>query len=98
MVFEYKIMIIKANFPYSLKNVPIPSKATYMKGVIASSETFLQNMRWKAFHHLKDQSKPSKPKIETYGFKTPNNAPFINQLTNFENDINHLISNLKPRI
>ena len=88
-------MITKANFPYSLKNVPLPHKATYMKGVISASESFLQNIRWKVFHHLKEKSPPKKPQTQTFGFKTPHNAPYIHQLNSFENDMNHLISNLE---
>ena len=88
-------MITKADFPYSLKNVPIPSKASYIKSVIASTETFLQNLRWKAFHLLKTKNKQNKEKINTYGFKTPRNAQSVPQLEAFEADMNHLISNLE---
>ena len=88
-------MIIKAEFPYSLKNVPIPSKPAYIKSVIAASETFIQNLRWKVFHLLKSKPSQKKANVSTFGFKTPKSAPCMPQLDAFEADLNHLISNLE---
>ena len=39
----------KFNLQYSLKNIPIPNKATYEKSIISKTESFLKRMRWKAF-------------------------------------------------
>ena len=88
-------MITKADFPYSLKNVPIPSKTAYLKSVIAASETFIQNLRWKVFHLLKSKTSEKKRNVNTFGFKTPNSAPYMPQLESFEADLNHLVSNLE---
>ena len=86
-------MITKAKFNYSLKNIPIPSPKTHLRGVIASTETFLQNARWKCFHHLLPP-KPNQKKTvpDTFGFKCPKSAPLVNELVPFEKDLNHLIS------
>ena len=86
-------MIIKANFDYSLKNIPIPSPKTHLKGVIANTETFLQNARWKCFHYLLPPKTNKKKTIpDTFGFKYPKSAPLVNELVPFEKDLNHLIS------
>ena len=88
-------MITKSDFSYSLKNIPIPSTNEYLKGVITSTEKFLQNLRWKVIHLLKDDSKPKKEQINYYGFKTPHNAKNVPLLENFEADMTHLVSNLE---
>ena len=87
-------MLTKFDFKYSLKNIPIPGKDTYLKGLISATETFIQNLRWKTFHLL-NRKKNNKNEVNNYGFKTPKNAPYIQQLEHFENDLNHLISNLE---
>ena len=56
------------------------------------TESFIQRVRWKVFYFFNGPSK--KPKFETYGFKTPNNAPSHNELTNFESDMSKLVSNI----
>ena len=106
-----------ASFDYSLKNIPIPSNDSHLKGVITQCELFLQRLRWKTYHFLRDlkstgdkrddRDNKVKNKIDkknqdnteyqdtNFGFKTPHNAPQPKELTSFENDLNHLISNLK---
>ena len=88
-------MITKTNLTYSLNNVPVPTKNEYMKGIISATETFIQNLRWKVIHLLKDDTKPKKEKINYYGFKTPNNAKNVPLLDEFEADMSHLVSNLE---
>ena len=89
-------MITKANFNYSLKNVPIPSQTTHLRGVIASTEKFIQNARWKCFYHLNPKpSNPNKVPINTFGFKSPKCAPLVNELIPFEKDLSNLISSFE---
>ena len=38
----------RINFGYSLKNIPIPRKESYMKALIDKTHKFLRRMRWKA--------------------------------------------------
>ena len=87
-------MLKKSDYNYSLKNIPIPNKDNYLKHIISSTETFIQNLRWKVFHFLYPKPKKNKEEINYFGFKTPKNAPFIPQLQHFENDLNHLISTI----
>ena len=51
-----------ANFDYSLKNIPTPSNDNYLRGVIVQCEKFLQRLRWKVYHFLKDPNKSEEPK------------------------------------
>ena len=58
----------------------------------------MQRIRWRVFFFFKDKChKKQQQQRETYGFKTPNNAPQSQLLINFENDLTHLISNLEFR-
>ena len=69
-----------------------------MKGLIVKCEAFLQRVRWKVIHFLNDKKQnDGNPIDNNYGFKTPKNAPQHKTLTNFENDLSHLISNLEYR-
>ena len=36
------------NFPYSMKNIPVPSKKVYLKILIDKVELLIKGMRWKA--------------------------------------------------
>ena len=82
----------KANFDYSLKNIPIPSNDAHLKGLINKTEQFLQRIRWKVFFFLNPSHEPRK---ETFGFKTKRNAPQSKEIINFENDLTHLIASLE---
>ena len=85
-------MLDKVNFKYSLKNVPIPNPTTHLRGVINSTEKFLQAARWKCYFFLNPNDKPPK---NYYGFKTPKNAKAIPELLQFEKDLNNLIASLE---
>lgn len=95
------MFIKKASFKYSLKNIPIPSPTHYMRDLLIQTEKFIQRMRWKAFFFLKNKDKDEDeesthdPPYNKFGFKTPNNAPRVKELANFESDLNHLIANIE---
>ena len=40
------------DFPFSLKNIPIPKPDNYKKLLIAKTEDFIQRVRWKVFFFL----------------------------------------------
>ena len=88
----------KADLPYSLKNIPIPSKSAYLKSVISRTTEFIQRMRWKAYYFTKPKEQSddnaSRP-IESFGFKTTRSAPDNEHLNAFEDDLVNLISNLE---
>ena len=82
----------KINLGYSTKNMPLPSKSEYMKRFIQKTEHFLRRMRWKAYYFLNQQENSSK---DSYGFKSKNSPPKINELIPFEEGMLDLIRNIK---
>ena len=89
----------KASLNYSLKNIPIPSKDAYTKQLYGYTESFIQRMRWRAFHFLKDKDDDdcTEQRRETYGFNTAKSAKPIPLLRQFEDDLIDLISNIEFR-
>ena len=89
--------VIKANFNYSMKNIPIPHNNQHKRECIIKTEDVIQRMRWKFFFDSKNKNKQNnnRPKKETFGFKTLRNAPQCQELLGFENDLNYLIANLE---
>ena len=86
------ITMEKINLGYSTKNIPLPSRSEYMKRFIEKTEHFVRRLRWKAYHFLNQQETSTK---ETYGFKSKNSPPKINELVPFEEDMTNLIRNIK---
>ena len=84
---EYK------NLGYSLKNVPIASKASYMKKLLEKTESMIRRMRWKALFFEKPELKGQD--FETYGFKSTKAPPQMQLLNAFETDVYNLVSNVE---
>lgn len=83
----------RMNLGYSLKNIPIASKKSYMKRMLEKTESFVRRMRWKAlFFEKPEQFGPEKA---TYGFKTSKAPPQMEHLIPFENDLYDLICNVQ---
>ena len=57
-------------FDYSLKNIPIASKATYTKSFISKLESFIRRIRWKAFFLEHNNDENNEQKTETFGYKS----------------------------
>ena len=83
----------KVNFNYSTKNIPVPSRNLYRQMVIAKSQKFIHNARWKAHFFLNPQDNPSTK--NNFGFKSTNPAPIITQLKFFEEQLVKLVKNIK---
>jgi hypothetical protein len=85
----------KFEIPYSLKNIPVPSKLQYQKQLISKVEKFVTNLRWKLFFITNPTNNESK---KTFGFKSNNSVPQFNeldQIKGFEDDLLNLIANIK---
>ena len=82
----------KVTFDYSLKNIPIPEKDSYLKILIDKTQSFIQRLRWKVYW-IRQPKKPKKK--ETHGFKTDKCAPQDKELVKFENDLINMISNVE---
>ena len=85
----------KFEIPYSLKNIPIPSRLQYKKQLVSKVQKFINNLRWSWF--FINNPKPNDDK-KTFGFKSDNSAPTnykeFEQLRNFEDDLISLIENV----
>ena len=80
------------NFNYSLKNVPLPSKNTYLKTMISKLESFIKCIWWKALFFEKPSVKQSHP---NFGFKSSKTPPQSQHLNAFENDLYDMIKNIE---
>ena len=64
-------MNLEADFGYSLKNIPIPSKGSYLKCLVEKVESLLVRMRWKMKFLDEDKRGNDKGKENNYfGFKS----------------------------
>ena len=89
--------MLKANFDYSLKNIPIPPRNSYLKTLIARTDDFIQRLRWKVFFFLKnnDNVEDETPLKPTYGFRTDKAAPPQKELFHFERELITAITSIK---
>ena len=85
------ITMEKTNLGYSTKNIPLPSRSEYMKRFIEKTEDFLRWLRWRAYHFLNQTDTATK---DTYGFKSHNSPPKINELIPFEEGMLNLIHSI----
>ena len=68
---------------YSDKNIPIPSRQDYKIHLLSKTEKFIKRIRWKALEFL---GKLESTEKETYGFKSRNCPPIVEEVANFEHD------------
>ena len=97
---------VKHSFDYSMKNIPIPSKDSYLKRLIHQTETFITNLRWRVLFFLRengdessdsdsDHSTDINPTKETYGFKSSNAPPPIKEIAYFEQQLWNLVDSVQ---
>ena len=84
----------KLQFPYSYKNIPIPSERSYLLQLTDKIELVIKRMRWKAFFYNQEENEVIP---ETYGLKTLNCPPKIKDMNDFENDLTDLPKKIKFR-
>ena len=83
----------KVELKYSTKNIPVQSRKEYKMSLIQKTKIFLRNLRWKAHFFLKPQNRALSK--ENYGFKSDKNAPPVNLMKNFEDDLISMVENVK---
>ena len=71
---------------YSLKNIPIPSKASYLTNMTDKVENFIKRIRWKA-HFFDNPMMRDNNNYTNYGLRSNISPPQNPELTSFENDI-----------
>ncbi len=82
----------RVRFDYSTKNIPIPSPNTYISKIIEKTEEFIRRMRWKAYFYLNPNATQNRK--QTFGFKSKNSPPAIEELKKFEEIMLRLVSNI----
>ena len=90
----------KTTFNYSMKNIPVPPRKTYLMQLIAKVESVIKRMRWKAFFFQENETnvtEDTNSTEENYGFKSRNCPPQINELEGFESDLIKMTKNIKFR-
>ena len=80
--------------PYSLKNIPYLNKFQYQKLLIGKVEDLLKRMRWKLYWF---QNVGTKEKINTFGFKSTNYPPAMQELKAFEDEMVEIIASVETR-
>jgi hypothetical protein len=88
----------KLNLPYSLKNIPAPTRIQYQKQMIAQATKVITRMKWKVFHTSTPTDANNTIKASTFGFKSNNSVPHcndLNKLKAFSDDFTKLISNIE---
>ena len=85
------------NFDYSLKNIPIPSKQSYLKCMIEEIESLTRRMRWKAhFFDSNDTENRESPNFN-FGFKSDITPSQKEHLNVFENDLCNIVQCIEFR-
>ena len=56
----------KKNFGYLLKNIPIPTKSRYLKGMVERVESFIRRLRWKAYFFCKDAKRYDNASVNSF--------------------------------
>ena len=74
-----------------MKNIPVAPVRIYKKCLIEKTEQFLSRMRWKAFHYLNPVTAAEN---ETFGFKTKNCPPTVEEMKRFEEGMIRIIQNI----
>ena len=50
---------------YSMKDIPIPSRKEYQCKLISQGSKFINNLRWRIWHHLKKNESETKTYLVT---------------------------------
>ena len=77
---------------YSKKNIPIPSKYEYKVQLVSKVESVIKRMRWKALEFLGQLKGDGK---KTFGFASRKIPSPVNELSEFENDLWNMVSNIE---
>ena len=85
----------RVKFNYSMKNIPIPSKNAYLKNLIFKLESFIKQIRWKAYLFENSNEINKTTTATNFGFKSVKTPPKNEHLSAFENDLYDLVRNIE---
>ena len=81
------------NLGYSTKNIPTAQPKIYLRYLLDKTQTFLQRMRWRAYHFLNPTETTAAK--ENFGFKTTNCTPPIIELRDFEERMLRIVQSIE---
>ena len=92
-------------FNYSMKNIPIPPRNSYLKNLIEKVESVIKRMRWKAHFYGKNSEErnlPTDADADTdtdgkYGLKSQKCPPQHEDLDRFEADLMDMVNSIQFR-
>ena len=93
----------QVRFNYSMKNIPIPPKDTYLKRLIEKVESVIKRMRWKAFFFDQNTDvadctdETDNAATDKFGFKSRKCPPQNEEMIKFEADLLHMVKNIQFR-
>ena len=82
----------KFDVTYSKKNIPLANHNEYRIQLISKVESLIKRMRWKTLQFLGKLESTNK---DTFGFRTRNCPPSVEELNDFESDMMALIHNIR---
>ena len=85
----------KVNLGYSIENIPIPTRKSYLLQLMEKIEMVIKRMRWKAIQFSNNENNDSK--TEWYGLKSLSSPRPVKELTSFENELISIVKNIKFR-
>ena len=95
----------RIDFGYSLKNIPLPTLTAYRRRLIENTDKVIKRMRWRTLFFLQEnecgeegsgtEDEHKKDGKETFGFKTRNCPPTIEELQEFEEELLQMIENVQ---
>ena len=77
---------------YSKKNIPLANHSEFRIQLISNVESLIKRMRWKTLQSLGKLESKNK---DTFGFRTRNCPPSVEELNDFESDMMALIHNIR---
>ena len=83
----------KVNLGYSIKNIPIPTRKSYLLQVMEKIEIVIKRMRWKAIQFSNNENNDRK--MEWYGVKSLTSPRPVKELTPFRSELISLVKNIK---
>ena len=85
------------NFSYSMKNIPVPTKTSYLKCLVEKVESLIIRMRWKAVFFNSEDSESNNDTFlnNNYRFRSKKTPPQDDLLKPFEEDLIELIRNIQ---
>ena len=83
----------QVNFNYSTKNIPLPRREDYMKRMIEKTEKIMHALDWRVYCYL--NPKDGHNSKETYGFRTTETPPFVQETKELKNEWIKILQNIE---